>query len=189
LQPALFQQWTNEDSWAEGKIHSPDGKLGAEIYHALEFRELDPKSLATDDSHIKFNGIGLRVLAENLVTLDFPNRTMYLKRTSQWPLADKKEMATAMGVAKSALKFLIQLDEKNRLPGASKNGKGTSIDFHYNHDDAPYLDSVTWSLRRKDSVSIYHYTVIRHSKRGPWKLQKAWRTNQNGRTIEEYPLP
>jgi hypothetical protein len=189
LRPALFQQWTNQDSSAEGKIHSPDGKLRAEIYHDLDFRELDAKSLATDDSHIKFNGIGLRVLAQNLVTFDFPNRTMYLKRTSKWPLADKETLATATVTANSALKFLIQLSKTNHLPGASKNGTGKTTDFHYNHDDSPYLDSVTWTGLKNGDVSIYHYTVIRTSKRDPWKLQKAWRTDQNGHTIEEYPLP
>lgn len=189
LRPAFFQQWTNQDSSAAGEIHSPDGKLGAEVYHDLEVSELDAKSLATDDSHIKFNGIGLRVLAENLVTLDFPNRTLYLKRTSKWPLADKETTATATVTAKSALEFLIQLNKKNPLPGASKNDKGKTTDFHYNHDDSPYLDSVTWYLRKNGDVSVYHYTVIRTSKRGPWKLQKAWRTDQNGHEIQEYRLP
>lgn len=189
LRPALFQQWTNQNSSADGKIHSPDGKLGAEIYHNLDFRELDAKSLATDDSHVELNGIGLRVLAENLVTLDFPNRTLYLKRTSKWPLADKAATATAMVVAESALKFLVQLNKKSPLPGAFKNDQGRTRDFTYNHDNSPYLDSVTWHFQKNGDASTCHYSVFRTSKRGQWKPQKAWRTDQNGRTIEEYRLP
>jgi len=188
LRPELFQQWTNQDS-AAGKIHSPNGKLGGEIYHDLDFRELDAKSLATDDSHIKFNGVGLRVLAENLVTLDFPNHTMYLKRTSKWPLIDKNAKAKAMTVAKSALKFLIRLGKENQLPGASKNEHGRTTDFHFNHEDSPYLDSVTWYTLKNGDASIYHYTVTRTSKHGAWKLHKAWRTDASGNVLQEYAVP
>lgn len=189
LQPALFRQWTNQDSSADEKFYSPDGTLGGEIYHDLDLRELDAKSLASGDSHIKFNGVGLRVLAENLVTFDFPKRTMYLKRTSPSPLVDKKTTATAMTMAKSALKFLIQLHRKDQLPGWSKNVHGRTTEFHSTYNDSPYLDSATLYILKNGDSSVYHYTVIRTSKRGPWKLQKAWRTDQNGHTIEEYPLP
>jgi hypothetical protein len=189
LQPALFRQWTNQDSSADEKFYSPDGTLGGEIYHDLDLRELDAQSLASDDTHIKFNGVGLRVLAENLVTFDFPKRTMYLKRTSNWPLVDKKTTATAMTMAKSALEFLIQLHRKYQLPGWSKNVHGRTTDFNFNHDDSPYLDSATWYILKNGDPSVYHYTLTRTSRRGPWKLQKAWRTDQHGHTIEEYPLP
>jgi hypothetical protein len=135
------------------------------------------------------NGIGLRVLAQNLVTFDFPNRTMYLKRTSKWPLVDKDVKAKAMIMANSALKFLLQLKDKNQLPGCSKNDHGKATDFHCNHDDSPYLDSATCNLLKNGDSSIYHYTVNRTSKRGPWKLQKAWRTDASGKTLEEYPVP
>ena len=32
-------------------------------------------------------------------------------------------------------------------------------------------------------------TAIRASEMVSWKLQKAWRTDQDGKTIEEYPVP
>jgi pimeloyl-ACP methyl ester carboxylesterase len=37
--------------------------------------------------------------------------------------------------------------------------------------------------------SICHYTVVRESDGSPWKLQKAWRTDANGRVVEKYPIP
>lgn len=188
LRPELFQQWTNQDS-ADGKIHSPDGKLGGEIYHDLDIRELDAKALTSDDTHIKFNVIGLRVLAQNLVTFDFPNRTMYLKRTSKWPLVDKDVKVKGMAMARSALKFLIQSQKRNQLPGWAVNDHGRTTDFHFDHNDSPYLDSVTCYLLKNGDSSIYHYTVIRTSKHGPWKLHKAWRTDSDGKTLEEYPVP
>lgn len=36
--------------------------------------------------------------------------------------------------------------------------------------------------------SICHYVVVRGSISRPWKLQKAWRTDANGRVVEEYPI-
>lgn len=189
LQPALFRQWTNQDSSADEKIYSPDGTLGGEIYRELDLRELDAKAMASDDEHAKLNGVGLRILAENVVTFDFPKRAMYLKHISDWPLVNKKEAATAKAMVQSALKFLIQLHSKNQLPGWSKNAHGRTTEFHSNHDDSPYLDSATLYILKNGDSSVYHYTVVRTSKRGPWKLQKAWRTDQNGHTIEAYPLP
>ena len=145
--------------------------------------------MASDDEHAKLNGVGLRILAENVVTFDFPKRAMYLKHISDWPLVNKKEAATAKAMVQSALKFLIQLHSKNQLPGWSKNAHGRTTEFHSNHDDSPYLDSATLYILKNGDSSVYHYTVVRTSKRGPWKLQKAWRTDQNGHTIEAYPLP
>jgi hypothetical protein len=188
LQPALFQQWTNHESSADEKIYSPDGTLGGEIYRDLDLHELDAKAFASDDSHIKFNGIGLRTLAENLVTLDFPNRTMYLKRTSDWPLATRDMEAVMKSAAKSSKQSFEQLLKRDQLPGASKDDHGKTTAFHYNHVTSPYLDTATWDTLISGHSSIYHYAFTRTAKNGSWKLQKAWRTDQIGHTIEEYPL-
>jgi hypothetical protein len=103
----LFQQWTNHTtSPARGEIRFPKGKLGGEIYRDLELSELAPSD---HDSHVRFNTIGLHVLSQNLVTFDFPNRTMYLKRSSDWPLSKENETA-----AKSAADFAHSLKEKER---------------------------------------------------------------------------
>ena len=188
LRPELFQQWTNQNL-ADGKIHSQDGKLGGEIYHDLDVRELDAKSLASDDMHIKFNGVGLRVLSQNLVTLDFPNRTMYLKRTSDFPLADKDTDAIGNSAVESAMKYLKKLIKQNQLPGVSKNDHGNLTTFHFNHNASPYLDSATFDGQKENDPSFYHYTFVRASENGLWKLQKAWRTDADGKTLEEFPIP
>jgi hypothetical protein len=76
------------------------------------------------------------------------------------------------------------------LPGASKGDHGKTTAFHFNHVPSPYLDTATWdTLKKGDSSSIYHYAFTRPAKNAPWKLQKAWRTDQNGHPMEEYPLP
>jgi hypothetical protein len=190
LTPELFEQWTNHESSADEKNHSPDGTLGGEIYHDLDLFLPDAKSLASGDTKIiKFNGIGLRVLAENLVTLDFPKRTMYLKRTSDWPLATRDNEAEMKSAAKSSMQSFEQLLKRDQLPGASKGDHGKATAFHYDHIPSPYLDTAKWDTLISGHSSIYHYTFTRTAENGPWKLQKAWRTDQIGHTIEEYPLP
>lgn len=185
LRPALYRQWTNQDSSADEKIYSPNGTLGGEIYHELNLRRLDSNSIAGDDGHVKFNGIGLRVLAENLVTLDFPNRTMYLKRTSEWPLASRDMEAAMKAAEESSLKSLWQLADRHQLPGLSKDDDIRTTAFHFNQVE----DTATWDLvKEKGDSFTYHYTFTGAAKDGPWKLQKAWRTDQGGHAMEEYPV-
>ena len=86
LAPELYREWTNQDSLATvGAVHSPNGLLGGVIYTDIK-PKIIPGADPSDDQH---NGIGLRFLARNLVTLDFPKRVMYLKQTSVDPLVDK----------------------------------------------------------------------------------------------------
>jgi hypothetical protein len=84
LTPQLFQQWTNQPSPpSNGEFHFPNGVLHGQLYHNLDLRV--PSMI---DLHTKFNGIGLPILSRNLVTLDFPERKMFLKLTSDGPPAD-----------------------------------------------------------------------------------------------------
>jgi hypothetical protein len=117
--------------------------------------------------------VGLRFLARHLVTLDFPNRTMYLKQRSIGPLAE--------GCIEDAIEFLRELRDKGQLPGSSKEDHGSTWANPHS------LDTV--DVRKNGDSSTYHYSVRRASNAGSWKLQKAWRTDQRGRTVEEYLLP
>ena len=83
LTPQLFEYWTDHAMLPEGgQVRSPNGVLGGNTYSNVDLHGLDAKVLLSGDSHTRLNGIGLRFLARHLVTLDFPNRTIYLKRTS-----------------------------------------------------------------------------------------------------------
>jgi hypothetical protein len=119
------------------------------------------------------NEMGLRFLARHLVTFDFPRQMMYLKQTSAGPLSDENTEA--------ATEFLKALKGKGQLPGWSTNDEGTIY-------LEPYPDFEAFDGQKNGDSSTYHYKVARASG-GPWKLQKAWRANQNGSTIEEYPVP
>lgn len=148
------------------------------------------------------NVLGLGFLARHLVTLDFPNRVLYLKQTMSEPLVGNifKEINPVHG---APAEFLEGLKEKGQLPGLSKEEETTIY-----YKDTADLDSkplnargatcliayrqigkaVTFDLLKDGDPSIFHYQVVQLSN-NPWKLQKAWHTGQNGRLIEEYPIP
>jgi len=188
LQPALYRQWTNQASSADEKIYSPDGTLAGDVYHDLDLRPMNDPA-PTNDDHIKYNGVGLRALAQNLVTLDFPHQTLYLLHTNDWPLASHHMAAMMNSAQKSTIRTLIRLLKHGQLPGATKDSHGKSTAFHFHQDTSPYLDTATWDLLKEGDAANYHYTFTRTAKHAPWKLQKAWRTDASGRTLEEYPLP
>jgi hypothetical protein len=168
LVPKHFQQWTNLAKLSvNGEARSPNGVLDGEIYPQISLRE----------ASVERDGIGLHFLSRHLVTLDFPKQTMYLKRTSIGPLADA-------GIA-AARDLLVKLKEENQLPGMSKDAhetqKRVTIDFSFR--------TAAFDLVKNGDSSVYHYTVIRASKGIRWKLRKAWRTDDNGKVHEEFPVP
>lgn len=180
LMPQYFRQWTNSALvLTNGEVHSWKGSFAGENYPEVSLEMKDVES----------DGIGIDFLARYLVTLDFPNHTLYLKRTSDYRLQDKARMMEATIIAKSALKYLGHLLLKNQLPGASESEQAKNTHFDFHHTESPYSDSVTIDTQFNNYSSLYHYTCVRTSNSGPWKLQKAWRTDSNGNTIEEYPVP
>jgi hypothetical protein len=187
LVPNLFQQWTNQAVLLpNGQVHSPNGILGSQTYAGLNLRGVDPKLFSSGDTHITFNGLGLHFLSRHLVTLDFPEQTLYLKCTSIGPLVDKNQDAAMESAVKSAAKFLKSLEAKGQLPGWSKNDTIASnrITYHYS-----YPHTVVFDIPKEGDSSIYHYAVFRISNDGPWQLEKAWQTDANGNTVKQYPLP
>jgi hypothetical protein len=130
------------------------------------------------------NAIGLQFLARHLVTLDLPNRTMYLKQQTTAPLAHKELAAAAKAAGTSALKELRRLARLGRLPGKKINEQFDNKQLLYTFRSP---DSVILSLRKKGDLTVYRYEFTRRT--GSWKLEKAWRSDQNERTIEEYTIP
>lgn len=188
LTPELFQQWTNQAQLSSPvKVHSPNGVLQGEAYHDLDLHATDEKSVLRNTAGTEFNGIGLGVLSQNLVTLDFPKRAMYLKRTSQDLLVDRGAEEHAVAEGKSAMKFMEHLMSANQLPGWQKHDKVASKTVHFIFQ---YPDSIIFDhAQKKGDPSIYHYQVSRASKASPWKLDRAWRTDADGHMIQEYTVP
>jgi hypothetical protein len=122
------------------------------------------------------NRLGLDFLARHLVTLNFPKHTMYLKQTSIGPLGDEGMYA--------AMLFLKDLKQNGQAHAWSKNDKGMiALEAHAGPGTFAFK---AW---KPGDPSIYHYEVVRASVESPWKLRKEWRTDQNGKTLEEYAVP
>lgn len=116
------------------------------------------------------NALGLGFLARHLVTFDFPQRTMYLKRISSGPLYD------------TGTQTLLSQLEQGQLPGLSKGDHG-NLELQV----APR--SLALDVRRAGDSCLYHYKFTRASVDDLWTLRNAWRTDQNGRITEEYRIP
>jgi hypothetical protein len=121
--------------------------------------------------------MGLRFLARHLVTLDFPNRTIYLLQQSIGPLPDE-----------SARLIRALEASKNALPG--------DIDARLNAvmtiQRPPLLFrwfGGTLTMQNQDKSASYHFTVSRRSRDGRWKLKKAWQQDEHRRTVREYAIP
>lgn len=171
LRPDSYDIWTNlTESPADGESRCPAGVLGGESYPELDVEKLDDNSLASHDLHTRFNGIGIQFLSLHLVTLDFPKRIMYLKRTAE------------ISGYTSAEIFLKGLRETGQLPGWSKNAeiapRHELLHFHY-------PNSATFDGQKIGDAFTYHYSVYRASESSGWTLQRAWRTDPSGRTNEE----
>jgi hypothetical protein len=183
LTPHLFEQWTNQAAPpVPGVAHFPNGVLAGEIYSNLDLHGVDPKLYNSGDAHIKFNGVGLQFLSRNLVTLDFPEQTLYLKRTDISPTAHKdikKEV-------KAAEKVIVDLQAKGQLPGWPKGDEITTNSVTFDFD---FPDSILFNIIKKDDASSYHYKVSRSAEDSPWKLLKAWQTDSNGEVIKEFSVP
>ena len=151
------------------------------------------------------NVLGLNFFARHLVTLDFPKRMMYLKRTSVGPLVGDSSTKVGNDEIEAPVKFLKSLKENGQLSGLSKDDKAAIYLEAYSNFDSQSADSksvayvrayfnsrhksATFGFWKNGDSSICHYTVVRTSKDSPWKLQRAWRTDQNDKMIEEFPVP
>jgi len=172
LRPEYLRQWTHGvAAGTNGQVVCPAGMFGGEKYPFVSLH------ISPDEKLYLCDAIGLRFLARHLVTLDFPRHTLYLKRTRIGPLPEE---ATATAPA-----FLKNLLKEGRLPGWSRDDQLLPV-FRPSDSTA---DSTTDEFRKIDDSSTYHYTVIPAAKNGSWKLQKAWRTDENDNTVEEYPVP
>jgi hypothetical protein len=62
--------------------------------------------------------------------------------------------------------------------------KGTISSERY-----PESGTFGFAARKDADPTVRHYTVVRESNDGPWRLLKAWRTDEKGKTTEEYFVP
>lgn len=187
LVPDLYRQWTNEAGPPmKDQVRFPSAILAGSIYTNVNLEGLKPKLFSSGDPHLKLNGIGLSFLSRNLVTLDFPQKTLYLKCVSVGPFIDRAMRKRADSEALSAVQFLKGLARQGRLPGWTAADQmaqaDNDIQFHFSY---PHIVTVD-DFRKKGDPGLYHYRVTRASANGPWKLVKAWRTDAGGNLVQKY---
>lgn len=147
----------------------PKGAFGGETYTNLGLSKSSGR-----------NYIGLGFLARNLVTFNFPKRTIYLKlMTVGPPDSDTREAVT----------FLSSLKEKGQLPGWPKDPDDevlmATLDENHTQSLAGSRTFIAPKYVGHSVHCLYHYTVVEVPGNGPWKLQRAWQTDPAGRIVNE----
>jgi len=90
--------------------------------------------------------------------------------------------------AKSGGDFLFRLHQKDQLPGDTKDEHG-KISCYLSPTELKQLSyplSWTYQVVKNGDSSTNNYTIIRLTKYSPWQLQRAWRTDSQGRVTEEW---
>jgi len=97
---------------------------------------------------------------------------------------------TARTEAKSGGDFLFRLHQKGQLPGDAKDehGKLTCYLSPTDLEEVIYPLSRTYQVVKTGDSSTNNYTIIRLTKSSPWQLQRAWRTDSQGRVTEEWAV-
>ncbi len=86
---------------------------------------------------------------------------------------------------------LLSLHQQSLLPGDSKAMHG---EINSEPDPYPLPNAVTYPFLRTFHVSYTgeaftnSYTLARMTKDSPWLLQRAWRNDTQGHTVEEWPV-
>ncbi len=151
------------------------------------------------------NVLGLNFFARHLVTLDFPKRMMYLKQTSVGFLPGDSSMKISNDEIEAPVEFLENLKENGQLSGLSKDDQAAILLEDYSNFDSQPADrksvayvrayfnsrhkSAPFGFQKQNDSFICHYRVARASQNSPWKLQKVWKSDTVGKTIEEFPTP
>lgn len=97
---------------------------------------------------------------------------------------------SAKTAVKSGGDFLTRLHQKGQLPGDVNDEHG-KISCYLSPTDLKqiiYPLSRTYQVVKPGDSSTNNYTIVRLIKHSPWQLQRAWRTDSQGRVTEEWTV-
>ena len=169
-----------------------ESRISARKQPARNVNVFFPKCVWNDNNYSRLligtgvDLIGVRFLARHLVTFDFPNRTMYLKQKSIGPLPNDFLNDQVTDALIGPRELLRNLKESGQLPGCSREKEEELFCVYHPEGDS---NSYIFAYREEIDSETRHYRVGRLSKDAPWKLEAAWRTDQNDHVIEQYALP
>jgi hypothetical protein len=170
LQPSITSAAIAEDTLLIRNTAVPVFSFGGNRYTNLLMRSLEAS---------RENTLGLRVLARNLVTFDFPRQTMYLKQRHVGPLELYSD-----GEQEAFRAFITARKMNGDLPGLDKDAKGT-LTPELGHEPETY--SFHAAGEQAGDTTLY-YRFGRNAAKN-WVLLRAWRTDRTSKVIEEYPIP
>jgi hypothetical protein len=127
------------------------------------------------------NVLGLRFLARHLVTFDFPAGVMYLQQQSVGPVPNDNYLQDD-----ARMNALIITGDK--LPADIETRINTVLDGRSLSIWVRWFGG-TINIKRDGDTRSFHYAVVRKNKHSPWKLKRAWCTDESGDTIETYQVP
>jgi hypothetical protein len=143
------------------------------------------------------NLLGLRFLSRHVATLNFPKRTLTLQPAPAGLFAGDPRKSdeifqqfTNLARVEDAAAFLEELKKQGELPGWSQDEHG-EYRLNWTPDEkSPATDplSLTFVITRKNDAIQYHCLLVRAAPDGAWKLQRAWRTDAQGRVLKEWPV-
>ncbi len=112
-----------------------------------------------------------------------------LRQTKQWREYFKKPEAAQ---TLRALAFLSDLDDNGQLPLVPKKDPkvlGVNLNMPVVSPKGPYYWSQAFHVILQDSPPRRcHYVVVQNYRDGGFQLQRAWRTDDTGKTVAEAPL-
>jgi len=110
---------------------------------------------------------------------------------------------TAVGAeTMDAVDFLGDLQDEGKLPGYTL---GTNVASSFVIPGTRYTDKTGWQITTTNVETFplsrtfdlmtnahygvkWHYSVVKAAKKGNWEIQKAWQTDQDGKTTAEFPI-
>lgn len=138
-------------------------------------------------SQLRKWGVGFGVLTPIVVLLAATLLVGCSNDSSRDLASASKAPSTLETVA--AQKFLSELKESGHLPGFTTNDHGRmTSDYVPLAKNVLYPFSITYHCVKNGDSSTYHYTVVSESKDSAWQLQRAWKTDSNGKVLEEWPV-
>lgn len=121
--------------------------------------------------------MGLRFLARHLVTLNFPEKKIYLQPEREGPISSEWQ---------ASLESLAPVD--GELPSDAERTLNKIT-----HRKRPSI-LARWfggalTIRKDGDPSTYHYKMKYRRSEKAWVLIRAWRADENGKLLKEYALP
>jgi hypothetical protein len=88
----------------------------------------------------------------------------------------------------SGAAFISQLARSSELPGVSQQNYTLILSTDNTKKNSAGIWSLTCALTIVNDPDKYNYAITQTSSNGAWQLQRAWKTDVSGKTIEEFSI-